>query len=169
MPKAIDADRETVKLLYIQGVKTSVIAAETGVKQGTIKTWANRYGWNQLGARANAVLVSRGEARLRESTRTLQAASQALRGGLSEELLDQLAVLRSQPPRRTADLGNSPRGQGRAAVAKTLAEAASLVHDWDAEHAPGLIVVGLVERYEPEDGEMAPAVEIEPAGVGSVA
>ena len=39
--------RETVKLLFYQGLKTRVISDETGLKPATIKTWGNRYGWNK--------------------------------------------------------------------------------------------------------------------------
>jgi len=41
----------TLKLaqsLFVSGFKINVISKQTGVKPGTIKTWANRNGWYQL-------------------------------------------------------------------------------------------------------------------------
>jgi len=135
------AIRETVKLLFLQGVKTNLIAQETGVKPGTIKTWSHRFGWANLVATAKRQLVSRATTALvQETTGELRRASQQIRSRLSSELASQVELLARSPARSIAALANSPARQGRTALVKSLAEAAALVHDWDADKPAGIIL-----------------------------
>ena len=142
MPVALPATtREQVKLLFLQGLKLPVIQSETGVKQVTIRNWSRRYGWSKLVSESKDKLKRRVENCLvRETTNELRKASQQIRSRLSSELASQVELLAQTPARSIAALANSPARQGRTALVKTLAEAAALVHDWDADKPAGIIL-----------------------------
>ena len=60
MPETLPATtRETVKLLFQNGLKLPIIEAETGVKQSTIRNWIYRYHWDTAATTVNNILKSR--------------------------------------------------------------------------------------------------------------
>ena len=77
---------------------------------------------------------------VRENANELRKASQQIRSRLSAELASQVELLAQTPARSIAALANSPARQGRTALVKSLAEAAALVHDWDADKPAGIIL-----------------------------
>ena len=141
IPRTTDPRRDTVKLLYLQGLTPAVIATQTGVRVGTIHKWSTRQGWTKLRTEAKNVLVGHAQGALvRENANELRRASQQIRSRLSSELASQVELLARSPARSIAALANSPARQGRTALVKSLAEAAALVHDWDADKPAGIIL-----------------------------
>ena|SRR5690349_2276894 len=141
--------RETVKLLFYQGLKTRVISEETGVKPATIKTWINRFKWNRTVSEANGIREARAAVNgAGEVAVSMSARSAQLRSELADEIQNQLAVLRRNPV-KPGEIGNS--GEGRASIVKRLAETACLVHNWAAENTPGIVVVRDMILTAPED------------------
>lgn len=91
MPQAIEADRELIKQLWIQGLSTEAIASKTGVNRGTIRTWINRYGWNTL--KSNLTEAVRLEVKGPLLTDQVAQASIAARNKLAEHLQSTVALL----------------------------------------------------------------------------
>jgi len=136
-----DPRRDTVKLLYLQGLTPAIIAAQTGVLYGTVRKWVSRDGLAKLRSKAKQTLVDHAQgALIRESASELRRASQQIRSRLSSELASQVELLARSPARSIAALANSPARQGRTALVKSLAEAAALVHDWDSDKPAGIIL-----------------------------
>lgn len=66
-----------------------------------------------------------------------------LRTALATELDQQAECLAREPVAAYSELANSKDGQGRAAVVKTIVEAATKVYGWDDPAASGLLGAGL--------------------------
>lgn len=143
--------KDLAKALFVQGLKYSAIAAHIGVGQSVIRSWAMRGKWNSLVASTATVVqqvLKRGV--VLETANNLQSRGNEIRDKLSQELAAQAALLASSPPATVAELGNSKHGQGRASIAKTIADAAGIVHDWGNQGQSGLVLVGELSR-EPEE------------------
>lgn len=153
--------RETAKLLWFQGVRPELISKRLGVKRGTLRTWNVRYGWNK------AVEAAKGELRnmaipalVADTTRTLQAESEELRGMLANEI------------RRTAGaLSQVPTGKGlrplkeRTEVLEPLARTAKTVFDWGSDVSVGIIAMNVVNQGDSEP-EVGPVIDVTAEPVG---
>jgi hypothetical protein len=164
MPQPIEANRELVKSLYIQGVKISIISTQTGVKTKTIQTWSSRYKWGRIASETREAMRETGQKSLAaEIGVDLGKNSDLIRERLSHELLAQTEVLSKSKPESFGELRNTPEGQGRTQVAKVLADTASVVHGWDSlAGAKPLIVVGLLRQFDTPQVE-APTIDVEAA------
>jgi hypothetical protein len=161
MPSALSEDsRELARELFMQGLSVAVISRKIGLNANTVSTWTKRGKWAELRSKLEHNLDGPGE-KLACMTRAERSA--AIRDALAEELQEQIAVLRGSPVQSPRELANGKTGQGRSAVAKLIAESAALVHDWDSERPPGLILAvpmplpearssSLPEEGEPEAG-----------------
>jgi IS30 family transposase len=138
MPSALSQDsRELARELFMQGLSVAVISRKIGLNANTVSTWTKRGKWAELRSKLEHNLDGPGE-KLACMTRAERSA--AIREALSEELREQVAILRGSPVQSVKELATTKQGQGRAAVAKIVAETASLVHDWSSEVTPGLIL-----------------------------
>lgn len=141
--------RERCKLLYFQGVKLDMISAATGVKRGTLRTWANRYRWNATVAAGRQILIATGERSLtREATTQLAHTSGKLRASLASVLqkgadaLDQVDVKPTTEAVR--DL---------AEALEPLTRSAKIIHSWGSEGPAGIVLAELL-------GQEQPAIEV---------
>lgn len=90
--------------------------------------------------------------------------SKAAKNQLSEELLVQLQILKQTPPTKLSDLPNSPDGEGRASLVSRITDTASKIYGWDNEKGNSLIVVGLIDRLDPDNQvqtQAQPAIDVE--------
>ena len=159
-----DPRRETVKLLYIQGLRPQEISRQTGVKVSTIGQWACRKGWSKIRQQSKQLLVKAGtNALLAETSATLKGVSERVRKTLAHELVGQVDALETVPVTYEG-LGNTPAGEGRASVVKRIVETAAQVFDWDSQRASGLILAvdlaapdgpGAVIDIAPEPAQLA--------------
>ncbi len=123
---------ELIKALFFQGFTAGQISLKTGVKPGTIQTKAARHGWCQLRDRGAIDFGNPGLVALTNAhSKSLVKASQQAQATFSEEITAQASVLASQPPRRLADLANSPAREGRASVVSRLVQTAAKLYGWD--------------------------------------
>lgn len=154
--------RKTVQALYLQGLRISDITATTGVKLATVYKWINRFGWIRPRDNAKAILVQTAKRNIAlANVPAVQAESDRVRKLLSSEAIALSEALAKEPVKDVAEMANTRERQGRAAVFKTVVDAASAVFDWDSQHSPGLIIVGEVERNEPEEADQTPtAIDI---------
>ena len=124
MPRRLEADRELVKQLWLQRFKTSEISAQTGVKPKTIQTWRSRYGWRKNASDTRLAVKQTGEKTLSlQACEDLAQRAKALRAELATILEAQARLMAENPPTKVSQLANTPKGQGRASVLKTLVEA----------------------------------------------
>lgn len=128
--------RDTVQVMFCQGVTPSIISSQTGVPINTVNTWAKRHGWTRV---RDSLTSSRNRIAQAVISESLIDASKAVREGLATELRDQIAALKRDPVRRASGLRNVAGVQGRAAVVKTIADAASTVFGWQGEQKVSLI------------------------------
>ncbi len=139
MPRPLNVDWSFIQALYLQGLQPSVIQAKTGVLASTVMRRASRKGWAAVKAKAKADLglplkAVRDDLSLqvaRSHSKALAQASQQAQASFSEEITAQSKVLASQPPRRLADLANSPAREGRASVVSRLVQTAAKLYGWD--------------------------------------
>ena len=141
MPQRLEADRELVKQLVIQGLKISKISELTGVKPKTIRTWSGRGEWSKIASDSSVALEQTGEKALAvQVARNLAERSEAVRSKLAMVVEDQADLLVQDPAAKLSQLANSPKGQGHASVVKTVTEAASTIFGWkDKEERTGMI------------------------------
>jgi len=130
MPMALpdrEMKLETVKALWLQGVTTSRIVEQTGVKLQTIKTWVKRYRWTQFRVQVQKPLNDVIAATVRNR---IEEQSAEARGLLADTVVKQARAL--QANRVTAGkLCTTRAGQGQAAVLKTISESANNVFGWN--------------------------------------
>ena len=144
-----DEKRNLVKGLYFQGLSPSDIASKVALSADLISNWAKRYGWSRVRAEARQIMGDAGRGKpLDERVRLGSGGSARVRALLADEVEAQASALRSVPAKANK-LGNTPQGQGRASVAKTIAETASLVFDWEAQKIQGIVIIGEVEAADP--------------------
>jgi hypothetical protein len=141
MPQRIEADRETVKQLWLQGLKISKISELTGVNPKTIRTWSSRYGWSRIASETRLALKQTGEkALVAQVVADLDFRSRAARAKLAEVLEGQAELIAQNPPSKLGQLANTPKGQGLASVTKTIVEASAKIFGWkEKEERDGLI------------------------------
>lgn len=150
MPKPLEADRELVKLLWLQGLKIPQIAEQTGLKPGTIKTWAHRGNWAETRSKAKEVLGTvPKQVVAMEIAKDLQAQSKAIREQLSDELRDQVATLRDKP----AKYKDLPGKYGRASTTLTIANTAAKVFGWSEQTGNSVINIGTLNQLKLESSE----------------
>ncbi len=94
-------------------------------------------------------------------TSNLQNHSRAAKTQLSHELLVQLEILKQCPPVRYSDLPNSPDGEGRASLVARITDTAAKVYGWDNEKTNTLIMIGMVDRMDPDNQVQAEAIDVE--------
>lgn len=153
--------KELAKSLYLQGLKAPVIAETISVPVGTIRKWSTRGGWPSLSAQTSVIRIQRAEGRAgSEAAANIQDRSNRVRSLLAAEVEAQAQALASQPP-KPSELGNTPQRQGRAAIAKAIADTASTVFDWQSQVTQGLIVIGEVERADPRETPAAIDIQAE--------
>ncbi len=152
MPEALKVDREVVRALALQGLKPAQIAEKVGMKSSTVKTWLHRMGVSKTVSETKEILETgpRQDMALGIAT-DMAAKSKAAQAALSDVMMNQISVLQNDPVTRTGQLRNTPAGQGRAAVAKTVVEAASKVFGWDAQSARCIVDVHLLGTMK-DDG-----------------
>jgi hypothetical protein len=141
MPQRIEADRETVKQLWLQGLKISKISELTGVNPKTIRTWSSRYGWGKIASDSSVALEQTGgKVLVAQVVADLDFRSRAARAKLAEVLEAQAELIAQNPPSKLGQLANTPKGQGLASVTKTIVEASAKVFGWkEKEERDGLI------------------------------
>ena len=127
MPETL---RDTAKCLFLQGVRTEVIAVQLSVRPGLIRNWASRYGWVLAASESRIIKKRVGEmsrqatdgAKLRESfAKTLEIHAAAL-----EQVKGKPSISRI-------------KAVGEAL--EPLVRSAKIVHSWGSE-APGGLVLG---------------------------
>lgn len=162
MPAAVKIDRELVQALYLQGLNREDICKQTGLKQGTLRTWVARFKWDTLKEQARQALETAAQPSLAvQVAKDLSAKSKAAREALAGELDTQLQALKTTPANGFADLRNTPEGQGRAAVAKTIAETAAKVFGWDNETTKNSVNIHLIASLDPESAsDGAPPIDV---------
>jgi len=151
MPRHPPEAKALARALYVQGLKYYAISIHTQVKESVIRSWAKRGNWASLVAnplRNVPVVLQRGVAV--DTANNLQSRGNEIREKLSQELMAQATLLASTPPGSVAELGNSKHGQGRASIAKTIADAAGIVHDWGNQGQAGLVLIGELSRAPDE-------------------
>lgn len=118
-------DYQAALALKAKGFTYDQIAKELGCKANTLRIQFTRKGYTKHVALATKGI--QGQAVVSES-KPMKDGSK-LKAELAEELEEQLMALRSLPV-RAAQLGNTPEGQGRAAIVKTIAETGKIAHGW---------------------------------------
>lgn len=134
--------RELVKTLFMSGLPSTRISADTGIPKRTIQKWAIAGHWGTI----RTAIQDRGMQYAKFVVEgSLSAVSKQVRADLAREVADQVAVLRDKRPTKLADLQNTKYRTGRATTVKTIADTASAVFGWESETKVGLIVpmVGL--------------------------
>jgi transposase len=160
-----ETERETVKLMVMQGVRYPIIAAETGISLQTVKNWACREKWNQPMRTAQLIAEARTvKIVARETTSQLASASQALREVFASTLAqhaDALAKVAVKP--------NLKHLKRVGEAIEPLARTAKIVHDWGAGSIQGVILAGSLEvdkGDQPRALDVTSAVEqVEPQAV----
>ena len=130
--------RETVKTMYLRGVKPWVIQQETGVPPGTQHNWGMRYGWAELLAKTRQVIAHRGIKALQQD--------HTLRLKLRNEVKSQVAALERTPVKNIKELGNTPEREGRTSLLCRMVSAVKEIDDWGAAAKPGLILGELLSN-----------------------
>lgn len=155
MPKPLDVDWAFIQALYLQGLTLNAIGQKTGVKPGTIKGRAARYGWSLQRAQAKTEAVAPLNVHLAKAhSAALAKASEYAQKALSGELDGQLAVLQTRKPRTLADLANTPKREGRASVVKKLVETADKLYGWSAQdQQPQTLNLTQVNVAPPKPGQ----------------
>lgn len=102
MPLALaTVDRELVKALILQGLKHDEVVRQTGVKPATLRTWANRYGWNTLIAKSKVIRetvqirVEKSQTGQSDSVKALATTGDSVRRSLADEALEAAATLKT--------------------------------------------------------------------------
>lgn len=136
--------RKTAQTLYFAGLPPKAIAAELSLSPNLVIKWITRYGWRDARDKSKQILVTKAETSLaREAANEVIRRSDKVRTLLASEVEGQASALAKAPPKRLADLANTPERQGRTAVLKTLTDAAATVFGWGSDSPGG--VVALVE------------------------
>ena len=151
MPETLgETLRETVKLLYYQGLNPSVIIEQTGVKHGTLRTWINRYGWNNRLADAKQMLVARGTTALvNEATQDLAKLSEHTKQRLAKHLVKGVENLdKLKAPKGLKGISN------HAAAINAVVANANKVVGWDGERDGKIIPVNILAGYDGEYGKV---------------
>ena len=149
MPAAMkmpESTRIIAQALVIQGFSLRVVSEKTGLKLRTIQTWARRYGWRELRDKTKqevnqAVAIAAASALDEFSTRS--------REWLAGEVQEQIGAQRNSPIKKPSELANSPKRQGRAAVLKTVTDAASTIFGWGDTTPGGILIMGDMRGTEP--------------------
>lgn len=148
--------------LYVQGVPVPDISKETGVKPSTIYKRAVRGKWTQVKERSRrlaslapikrqglAVVVQTGP------QNALQSSSNRVRSDFASVLEQATTALLKSPINEPGELPNTPERQGKAAVIKTLVDAAATVFDWSAQRNQGVVV------FEQSTLQDEPAIDVQ--------
>lgn len=130
------------KALWLQGYKGSQIAAKIPVKARTVDTWANRFKWSALLSKTTQIVLSR--VKPVENER-----SDALRESFANELHSAANALSKSPISHYRELPNTPEGQGRAVVLKTLVETADKLYGWSAQASGNTYNFAVLESADP--------------------
>lgn len=134
--------KEDCKALYITGVEPAKIQLSTGVQADTVSSWATRGGWRALKIKVESRVQNVIGAAVKEHT---EHESTELRAILAKELVKQGKKLEGQDFTASA-LASRDGKQGRATVAKTIAETASVVFGWGKDSAGVNVSVTLLEH-----------------------
>lgn len=160
MPKILNANWPLAQSLYLQGVSLQDIAKQINVTLGSLRKRANRGNWTVL--RRESVQIASTVVQ-GHTGRNLVQASRDVRQSLAEEVADQVSILRESPPKKVSELGNTPDGQGRAAVTKTVIDSAASVFGWDDSPERGIIVIGELRQFdEMKTVDVSASVEVAP-------
>jgi hypothetical protein len=153
-------DWNLAQVLYSQGLRFDDISSKIGVKASTLRKRAVRHGWATV---RTAALTAVAQTGVETGGRTLAARSERVRDCLAEDLERAASLLAAQPPSTVRELANTPAGQGRAAVAKTIADTAASVFDWRDSSQQGLVIVGAIsamgEAEEPAETSSATVIQ----------
>lgn len=155
MPKPLEINREIVKTLYLQGYTTKTICDQTGCTPTALKTWRNRFKWNQQVAEAREIAVTHSAG--------VQSRSLALRETLADVLAKHSAALAKVPAspnlKHIKQVGDA---------LEPLTRSAKTVFDWGNDKPNALIVMGdmraldqkkqfpLIEAEQPNEPPEAP-------------
>lgn len=135
MPKAIEADKELAKSLFIQGLPISTIARQIGVNINTVGTWTKRGQWTQLRGRTIEAL----DRPLIGAT--LAEHSARMRETLAKGLTETASTLDTIKQKR-----NLPTVLARAEAMQKLTASAGKVFGWDAESTPAIVNMNLMKN-----------------------
>ena len=142
--------RELARELFVQGLGLAQIGRQLNVNPDTVSTWAKRHNWRQLRSQTCETLSQTGE---KLASMTIAQQSARVRGQLATELLAQTALMSSTPLKDLKSLGNTPSGQGRSQIAKTIAETATRVFDWEAQQEPCVVAIGIISQLDADNTE----------------
>jgi len=155
MPKPLAVDWQFIQALWLQGIPPAKIESQTGVKIASIRSRAYRLGWQIARYKAEATLARPLEVSLagqiaKAHSKALAKASEQAQAGLSDEVSDQLAVLKHRKPRTLAELANTSRREGRASVVSKLVSTAAKLYGWDAQNQqPAVLNLTQVNQVSP--------------------
>jgi len=156
MPKALDVDWELIKALFCQGFNFKQISEKVGVKPQSVRSRANRLKWYSLRARTTNELKASAQPGLAMSVaQDLATASNKARNSLSDELHEQIEVIRN----KRVTKGIQAIGQ-RAQVVNTITQTASKVYGWDSENDQRLCNVLVLAGYELPEEKPVQAIEV---------
>lgn len=147
MPKALEADKELVKSLYLQGVRPEEITRRTGVKPKTIMTWSYRGNWKDLISRTRQALEVVEHDMLSDQVAKLSV-------DVRRKLAEDLATTTDALPKHSTHL---TKFNTRINAISTLATTAKTVFGWADNSNPSPINIAVlgVER----DSSMTSALD----------
>lgn len=128
-PNAYSAEKRTETLRYVaQGSSILEASKIAGVSYDAVRQWVFKYRIPEIRDIAKDAVDF--------------ALQRALKGSVGRDVRERLALVVKQevdllydnPPQYVGELGNTPEGQGRAAIIKTVIESASEVFGWGKEH-----------------------------------
>jgi hypothetical protein len=154
MPKALNADRELVKSLFVQGFTPTQIARKMGLNADTVSTWSKRGSWTALRSKTYDSLNQPLE---NLAAMTIAEHSARVRDSLAQDLHATADTLRQTPVE--TDLEHLGR---RAEVNQKLAASAGKVFEWGESQNSGSFQPGDMARM---DAIMAIEVETTTAPV----
>lgn len=147
---------DTVKALWLSGLRDDRIIEQTGVKLGTLKTWIHRYSWNELRIKVRDS-VNTGVAKV--VGESLERQSNAVRRSLGA-FVERAANEMDASKISAKSLGNSSKRQGQAAIVKTLAESAEKVFGWD-NNSKSTVTLAMFFNAEGSPAAAGQVIEVE--------
>ena len=138
--------KQKAKQLFHEGLKWSKISEETGVASNTLRVWGHRGKWKEElqeakrlieTSKAKCLVIASVQAN--PSQKALQSSGNRLRTSFATVIEQSTAALLESPITNASELANTPERQGKAAVIKTLVDAAATVFDWSGQRNQGYI------------------------------
>lgn len=158
MAVAIQADKEQIKVLYVQGLSLTTLAKKFNISPNTIGNWVKRGNWTDLRNRTEqdlnkAVLVAVNK----QVNKAEQSRSETIRVKLMDELEVNLDALgKTKPKARLEHL--SPRSR----TLTSLVDAASKVFGWSEQitQSNTLVLLSLEPSQAAQQG-LVRAIDVE--------